>query len=99
LTPLVPINSLYLNQLVERQQVQFDARKCEWIGTQEKAPIMLCCRADASCKSVADIIKANEPPKSGYRLSLGQAHGRTLRAKLNTMTGYQGGGEVVGSPH
>ncbi len=41
LTLLVPINSLYLDQLVERKEVQFDVRKFEWIGTQEKAPVML----------------------------------------------------------
>ena len=33
LTLLVPINSLYLDQLVERKEVQFDVRKFEWIGT------------------------------------------------------------------
>ena len=36
LTLLVPINSLYLDQLVERKEVQFDVRKFEWIGTQER---------------------------------------------------------------
>ena len=65
LTLLVPINSLYLDQIVERKEVQFDVRKFEWIGTQEKAPIMLYFRADTPYKSIADIIKANEPPKCG----------------------------------
>jgi len=65
LTLLVPINSLYLDQLVERKEVQFDVRKFEWIGTQEKAPVMLYFRADTPYKSVSDIMKANEPPKCG----------------------------------
>ena len=65
LTLLVPINSLYLDQLVERKEVQFDVRKFEWIGTQEKAPVMLYVRADTLYKSIADIIKASEPPKCG----------------------------------
>jgi hypothetical protein len=78
LTLLVPINSLHLDQLVERQEVQFDVRKFEWIGTQEKAPIMHYFLADSSFKSVADTIKANEPPKSG---STGTASTGYLLAK------------------
>jgi len=65
LTLLVPINSLYLDQLVERKEVQFDVRKFEWIGTQEKAPVMLYFRADTPYKSVSDIMKSSEPPKCG----------------------------------
>ena len=100
LTLLVPINSLYLDQLVERKEVQFDVRKFEWIGTQEKAPIMLYFRADTPYKSIADIIKAPEPPKcgatgtasTGYLLA--KLMEENLKAKLNTVTGYQGGSEV-----
>jgi tripartite-type tricarboxylate transporter receptor subunit TctC len=100
LTLLVPINSLYLDQLVERKEVQFDVRKFEWIGTQEKAPVMLYFRADSPYKTIADIIKASEPPKcgatgtasTGYLLA--KLMEENLKAKLNTVTGYQGGSEV-----
>jgi tripartite-type tricarboxylate transporter receptor subunit TctC len=100
LTLLVPINSLYLDQIVGRKEVQFDVRKFEWIGTQEKAPVMLYFRADSPYKSVADIIKASEPPKcgatgtasTGYLLA--KLMEENLKAKLNTVTGYQGGSEV-----
>jgi tripartite-type tricarboxylate transporter receptor subunit TctC len=100
LTLLVPINSLYLDQLVERKEVQFDVRKFEWIGTQEKAPVMLYFRADSPYKTIADIIKASEPPKcgatgtasTGYLLA--KLLEENLKAKLNTVTGYQGGSEV-----
>ena len=100
LTLLVPINSLYLDQLVERKEVQFDVRKFEWIGTQEKAPVMLYFRADAPYKSIADIIKASEPPKcgstgtasTGYLLA--KLLEENLGAKINTVTGYPGGSEV-----
>src|SRR5262247_4326955 len=65
LTLLVPINSLYLDQLVGRKEVKFDIRKFEFIGTQEKAPTMLYFRSDTPFKSLADIIQAKEPPKCG----------------------------------
>lgn len=100
LTLLVPINSLYLDQLVERKEVQFDVRKFEWIGTQEKAPVMLYFRADSPYKTVADIIKASEPPKcgatgtasTGYLLA--KLMEENLRAKVQTVTGYPGGSEI-----
>jgi tripartite-type tricarboxylate transporter receptor subunit TctC len=100
LTLLVPINSLYLDQLVERKEVQFDVRKFEWIGTQEKAPVMLYFRADSPYKTVADIIKASEPPKCGATGTastgylLGKLMEENLRAKVQTVTGYPGGSEI-----
>jgi len=100
LTLLVPINSLYLDQLVERKEVQFDVRKFEWIGTQEKAPVMLYFRAASPYKTFAAIIKAAEPPKCGATgtASTGYLLAKLLeenfKAKLNTVTGYQGGSEV-----
>ena len=100
LTILAPINSLYLDQIVERKEVQFDVRKFEWIGTQEKTPIMLYVRSDAPYKSIADIIKAAEPPRCGSTGTastgyiLAKVLDETLKAKINTVTGYQGGSEV-----
>jgi tripartite-type tricarboxylate transporter receptor subunit TctC len=57
LTLLVPINSLYLDQIVGRGEVKYDVRKFLFLGSQEKAPTMLYFRADAPFKTVADIIK------------------------------------------
>jgi tripartite-type tricarboxylate transporter receptor subunit TctC len=100
LTILAPINSLYLDQIVERKEVQFDVRKFDWIGTQEKTPIMLYMRSDAPYKSIADIIKAAEPPRCGSTGTastgyiLAKVLDETLKAKIVTVTGYQGGSEV-----
>ncbi len=100
LTLLVPINSLYLDQIVGRKEVKFDVRKFEFIGTQEKAPTMLYFRADSAFKTVGDIIKASEPPKCGSTgtASTGYLLARLMdeafKAKLTTVTGYQGGSEV-----
>ncbi len=79
LTILVPINSLYLDQIVGRKEVKFDVRKFEFIGTQEKAPTMLYFRADSPFKTLEDIIKAKEPPKCG---STGTASTGYLLAKI-----------------
>jgi tripartite-type tricarboxylate transporter receptor subunit TctC len=100
LTLLVPINSLYLDQMVGRKEVKFDVRKFVFIGTQEKAPTMLYFRADTPFKTLADIIQAKEPPKCGSTgtASTGYLLARLLdeafKAKLNTVTGYQGGSEI-----
>src|SRR5919106_953003 len=100
LTLLVHINSLYLDQIVGRKEVKFDMHKFEFISTQEKAPTMLYFRADSPFKSVADIIKASEPPKcgstgtasTGYLLA--KLMDEAFKARLNTVTGYQGGSEI-----
>jgi tripartite-type tricarboxylate transporter receptor subunit TctC len=100
LTLLVPINSLYLDQIVGRKEVKFDVTKFEFVGTQEKAPTMLYFRADSPIKTLADIIQAKEPPKCGSTgtASTGYLLARLMdeafKAKLNTVTGYQGGSEV-----
>ena len=100
LTLLVPINSLYLDQIVGRKEVKFDALKFEFIGTQEKAPTMLYFRADSPFKTLADIIQAKEAPKCGSTgtASTGYLLARLMdeafKAKLNTVTGYQGGSEI-----
>lgn len=100
LTLLVPINSLYLDQIVGRKEVKFDVRKFEFIGTQEKAPTMLYFRADSPFKTLADIIQAKEAPKcgstgtasTGYLLA--KLMDEAFKAKINTVTGYQGGSEI-----
>jgi tripartite-type tricarboxylate transporter receptor subunit TctC len=100
LTLLVPINSLYLDQIVGRKEVKFDVRRFTFIGTQEKAPTMLYFRADSPFKTVADIINASEPPKCGSTgtASTGYLLARLMdeafKARLNTVTGYQGGSEI-----
>ncbi|TMA67684.1 MAG: hypothetical protein E6J73_02010, partial [Deltaproteobacteria bacterium] len=100
LTLLMPINSLYLDQVVGRREVKFDMRKFEFIGTQEKTPTMLYFRADSPFKTLDDIIKAKEPPKcgstgtasTGYLLA--KIMDEAFKAKMGTVTGYQGGSEI-----
>ncbi|MBM4296579.1 MAG: hypothetical protein FJ143_02445 [Deltaproteobacteria bacterium] len=100
LTMVMPLNGVYVDQLVGRAEVQFDLRKFHFIGSPAVESIIFYMRADAPYKSIADVIKAKEPPKCGstgtassdYILSkiLEEAVG----AKFNTVLGYAGGTEI-----
>ena len=100
LTVVMPLNSVYVDQLVGRQEVQFDLRKFHWIGSPAVESVIMYMRADTPYKSIADIIKAKEPPKCGstgtassdYILS--KVLEETVGAKFNTVQGYPGGSEI-----
>lgn len=100
LTVGMPINSLYLDQLVGRKQVQFDVRKFEWIGTQENSAAMLYIRADAPYKTLDDILKSKEPPKCGATGTASTGYilpkvlEETIGARFNIVLGYPGGSEI-----
>lgn len=91
---------LYFDQLVKRQQVQFDWPKFTWMGTPTQVEQMIYIRADSPYKSIDDVRKATVPPKCGatgtsstgyYTASLLE---ETLGAKFTTLTGYKDGPEV-----
>ncbi|HET8564495.1 MAG TPA: tripartite tricarboxylate transporter substrate-binding protein, partial [Candidatus Binatia bacterium] len=100
LTVVMPLNSVYVDQLVGRKEVQFDLRKFHWVGSPAVESVIFYMRADAPFKSIADIIKAKEPPKCGstgtassdYILS--KVLEETVGAKFNTVLGYPGGSEI-----
>jgi tripartite-type tricarboxylate transporter receptor subunit TctC len=100
LTAVMPLNSIYVDQLVGRQEVQFDLRKFHWIGSPAVESTIMYMRADAPFKSIADIVKAKEPPKCGgtgtassdYILS--RVLEQTIGARFNSILGYAGGSEI-----
>jgi tripartite-type tricarboxylate transporter receptor subunit TctC len=100
LTVVMPLNSVYVDQLVGRKEVQFDLRKFHWIGSPAVESVIFYMRADAPYKSIADIIKAKESPKCGstgtassdYILS--KVLEETVGAKFNSVLGYPGGSEI-----
>jgi tripartite-type tricarboxylate transporter receptor subunit TctC len=100
LTLAMPLNSVYVDQLVGRKEVQFDLRKFHWIGSPAVESVIMYMRADTPFRSVADIVKAKEPPKCGstgtassdYILS--KVLEETVGAKFNTVQGYPGGSEI-----
>ena len=100
LTLVMPLNGIYIDQLVGRAEAQFDLRKFHFIGSPAVESIVSYMRADAPYKSIADVIKAKEPPKCG---STGTASSdyilsrileETVGAKFNTVLGYAGGSEI-----
>lgn len=100
LTTVMPANRLYIDQVVGRKEVKFDVRKFVWLGNPQKYFTVIYMRADAPYKSVADIIKAKEPPKcgapgttsAGYTLS--KLLEETVGAKFDFVLGYPGASEI-----
>jgi len=100
LTLVMPLNSVYVDQLVGRKEVQFDLRKFHWIGSPAVESVIMYMRTDTPFRSIADIIKAKEAPKCGstgtsssdYILS--KVLEETIGAKFNTVQGYPGGSEI-----
>ena len=100
LTVVMPLNSVYVDQFVGRKEVQFDLRKFHWIGSPAIESTIFYMRADAPYRSIADIIKAKEPPKCGgtgtasadYILS--RVLEENVGAKINSVLGYAGGTEI-----
>ena len=100
LTVVMPLNSVYVDQFVGRQQVQFDLRKFHWIGSPSVEPSIMYMRSDAPYKSIEDIIKAKVPPKCGGTgtsstdFILSSILEELLGAKINSVLGYPGGSEI-----
>ena len=100
LTVVMPLNSVYVDQLVGRKEVQFDLRKFHWIGSPAVESVIFYMRADSPYKSIADIIKAKEPPKCGGTGTassdyiLAKVLEETVGAKFNNVLGYAGGTEI-----
>ena len=90
----------YMQQLTGVEEVKFDLRKFNWIGTMEKTELMFFVRADSPYKSMADILQGSEPPKCGAAGStdgtylLAKIFEETLGAKFNLVVGYQSGNAI-----
>jgi len=100
LTVVMPLNSIYVDQLAGRKEAQFDLRKFHWIGSPAVEAVILYMRVDAPYRSIADIIKAKEPPKCGGTGTassdyiLAKVLEQTVGAKINNVLGYAGGTEI-----
>ncbi|MGZ8466121.1 MAG: Bug family tripartite tricarboxylate transporter substrate binding protein [Candidatus Binatia bacterium] len=91
---------LYFDQLVGRQQVQFDWPKFTWLGSPTQVEQLIYMRASTPYKTIADVRKAAVPPKCGATgtSSTGYYTGNlleeTLGAKFQTLTGYKDGPDI-----
>lgn len=94
------LNTIYLDQLVGRKEVQFAIDKFGWIGSPVGEAMMLYMRADTPYKTIADIIKAKEPPKCGATGTASSSYilammlEETVGAKFTSVMGYQGSGDT-----
>jgi tripartite-type tricarboxylate transporter receptor subunit TctC len=90
----------YMQQLTGVEEVKFDMRKFNWIGTMEKTEVMFFVRADAPYKSFDDVLKSGAPLRCGATGStdgtylLAKIFEETLRAKFNLVVGYQSGNAI-----
>lgn len=100
LTIVLPNNSIYIEQLVGRKEVQFDLRKFHWIGSASQDSILLYMRADTPFKTIADIVKSKQPPSCGGSGTTSSDYivakilELTVGAKINSVAGYPGGTEA-----
>jgi tripartite-type tricarboxylate transporter receptor subunit TctC len=92
--------NMAIDQLAGVKEVSYDVRKLHWIGTPAKGFQLLYVRADSPYKSIADILKAPEPPKCGNTAADGGTYVLakilevTIGAKLSIVSGYLGGNEA-----
>ena len=87
----------YIEQMVGRPEVKADFRKFSWIGSFNKAPMMVACRSDTEYKSIVAIRAAKTPPRFGQSgtgsISYVFANliERALDLKIKNVTGFQSG--------
>ena len=97
LTILAVSRANYLDQMVGRPEVKANFRKFSWIGSFNKAPMMVACRSDTPYRSVGAIRAAKVPPRFGQSgtgsISYVFANliEKTLDLKLKNVTGFQSG--------
>src|SRR5690242_11033247 len=100
LTVVLPNNSIYIEQLVGRREAQFDLRKFHWLGSAAQESIMFYMRADTPYKSIAEIIRAKQPPSCGGSGTTSSDYvvakilELAVGAKINSVSGYQGGSDA-----
>jgi tripartite-type tricarboxylate transporter receptor subunit TctC len=100
LTVVLPNNSIYIEQLVGRREAQFDLRKFYWLGSSAQESIMFYMRADTPYKSIAEIIRAKQPPSCGGSGTTSSDYivakilELAVGAKINSVSGYQGGSDA-----
>src|SRR5262249_19928102 len=92
---------IYLDQLLERKEAQFDMRKLNYIGSVDQRDLVLYMKADAPWKSVEDMLNSTELAKCGATgtsdlttivLNILE---ETLGLKANNIKGYPEGSRSI----
>ncbi|HEY2987005.1 MAG TPA: tripartite tricarboxylate transporter substrate-binding protein [Candidatus Binatia bacterium] len=94
------VPSLYFDQLLGRDEVQYDWGKFVWIGSPVQGESQMYMRADTPYKTIDDARKAADPPKCGTQSTSEQSYflpklfNETLGTKFKMVSGYPGGPEI-----
>lgn len=100
LTLVSILPAIYLDQLVGRQEVQFDYAKFSWIGSTDRSNNLLIIRADSPFKTMQDVRAAAQPPKCAATGTGSIAYympkllEETIGARFNVVLGYPGGPDM-----
>ena len=92
--------ALYFNQLQGQKEVKYDWTKFTWVGSTDKSDHLMYMRADTPYKTMQDVRKSGEPPKSGATAAGTSGHyvprllEDTLGTKFNIVAGYPGGSDI-----
>jgi tripartite-type tricarboxylate transporter receptor subunit TctC len=90
----------YLDQMVGRAEVKADFRKLGWLGSFNKAPMMMACRSDTPYKNVAALRAAKVPARVGQSGTGSISYifanliEKILDFKLKNVTGFQSSRET-----
>jgi tripartite-type tricarboxylate transporter receptor subunit TctC len=89
-----------MEQIIGRPEVKADFRKLSWLGSFNKTPMMIACRADTPYKTIDAIKAAKTPPRFGQSGtgSISYVFGRLVEAifdvKFKNVTGFKSARET-----
>ena len=100
LTLLAVNRANYIEQMVGRPEVKLDFRKLSWIGSFNRAPMMIACRKDSPYTSVDAMRSAKTPARFGeggtgsISYVFSNLVGEILDFKVKHVTGYGSAREI-----
>jgi len=100
LTVGMPVDSFYMDQVVGRKEVRFDAKKFYFIGSPERHTQILYVRADSPYRSMDDLRTVAQPLKCGSTGTSSSTYylprllEEILGVKIAIVTGYPGASEI-----
>ncbi|HWH76728.1 MAG TPA: tripartite tricarboxylate transporter substrate-binding protein [Candidatus Binatus sp.] len=100
LTVLAVNRANYLEQMVGRPEVKLDFRKLNWVGSFNRAPMMIVCRKDSPYTSIDAMRSAKSPARFGeggtgsISYVFSNLIGEILDFKVKHVTGYGSAREI-----
>jgi tripartite-type tricarboxylate transporter receptor subunit TctC len=100
LTILAVSRANYLDQMVGRAEVRADFRKFGWVGSFNRAPMMIACRTDTPNTSIAAMRAAKIPPRFGesgtgsISYVFSNLINKIFDLKIKNVTGFGSGREI-----